>query len=262
DHNRVSATEEAIPACLEAGIDFIPGIEIDCSYKGIDLHLLGYQINWTSNDFSALEHSVHKRITDSFPEMIGNLSKAGIKVEEEEVLRRANGALPCAEMIAEVLITNPAYHSNPKLQPYLKGGIRSDAPYINFYLDFFAQGKPAYVKLKHMDFSEAIELVKSNQGIPVIAHPGLNLKGQEALVNELLAKGAEGLEVFNNYHDADQIDFFATLAIQKSILMTCGSDFHGKNKPLIDIGQYRFNETYSDYLSKSVKQLAIRSKQK
>lgn len=33
------------------------------------------------------------------------------------------------------------------------------------------------------------------------------------------------------------------------------SDFHGKNKPLIDIGQFRINKKYQDNLSKSIMKL-------
>lgn len=252
DHNSVLAINEALPICLNVGLDLISGIEIDCSYKGIDLHLLGYKIDWRSNDFVDLQKSIHRKVLDSFPEMIQNLEKVGIPVEAEEVLEKANGQLPCGELIAEVLLTNPVYLSNQRLLPYLRGGERGDMPYINFYHDFFAQGKPAYVKINYMDFRDAIDLVISNGGIPIIAHPGLNLKGKEYLVNELLEIGAEGLEVFNNYHSANQIEYFADLAIQKSILMTCGSDFHGKNKPLIDIGKYQTNIRYDDYLQKSI----------
>lgn len=255
DHNSILAINEAIPLCLNVGIDLISGIEIDCSFKGTDLHLLAYNIDWKSNDFIELDKSIHKKVMDSFPEMIQNLDKLGINVDENEVLEKANGQLPCGELIAEVLLTNKVYHSNPKLLPYLLGGERSDMPYINFYHDFFAQGKLAYVKINYMDFREAIDLVKSNSGIPIIAHPGMNLKGQEELVIELLENGVEGLEVFNNYHNALQIEYFADLAIQKSILMTCGSDFHGKNKPLIDIGKFKTNSKYDDYLQRSIKKI-------
>lgn len=255
DHNSVSAIQEAIPLCLDLGLDFITGIEIDCSYKEIDLHLLGYNIDWQSKDFIELEKSIHKNVMDSFPEMINNLDKLGIQVDENEVLEKANGKLPCGELIAEVLLTNKKYHSNKKLLPYMIGGERSDMPYINFYHDFFAQGKPAYVKINYIDYHDAINLVKSNCGTPIIAHPGMNLKGKEKLAIELLEYGAEGLEVFNNYHNTEQIKYFADLTIQKSILMTCGSDFHGKNKPLIDIGKYKTNNKYDDYLQRSIIQL-------
>ncbi len=77
-------------------------------------------------------------------------------------------------------------------------------PLINFYLDFFAQGKPAYVKIEHLDFKVAVDLVRSNGGIPVVAHPGLNLEGREEVAEELLDHGSSGLEVFNNYHHPDQ----------------------------------------------------------
>jgi predicted metal-dependent phosphoesterase TrpH len=253
DHNSIRGIEEAIPICLRSGIELISGIEIDCSYNSIDLHLLGYNINWSCKDFVDLEKTINKKVLDSFPEMIENLDKSGIKVDANEVLEKSKGKLPCGELIAEVLLTNKDYHSNKKLIPYMKGGERSDMPYINFYHDFFAQGKPAYVHIDYMSYYDAINLVRSNGGTPIIAHPGMNLRGKEEIVVELLDKGAEGIEVFNNYHDNKQMEYFANLTLQRSSLMTCGSDFHGKNKPLIDIGNYRIIEKYQDYLLKSIK---------
>lgn len=260
DHNSVSAIQEAIPLSIKSGIDLIPGIEIDCSYKGIDLHLLGYNINSLSADFKDLEKSYYDKVMDSFPYMIENLEKIGISVDADEVLKKGKGKLPCGELIAEVLLTNKKYHSIEKLHSYMNKGERSDMPYINFYHDFFAQGKPAYVKIEYMDFQEAVELVRGNGGIPIVAHPGLNLKGKEALVIELIEKGAEGLEVFNNYHDLNQIEYFADLVMKDDLIMTCGSDFHGKNKPLIEIGKYLYDNKYDDYLNKSVKQINYKNR--
>ncbi len=128
-------------------------------------------------------------------------------------------------------------------------------PLINFYLDFMAQGKPAHAEIKHMDFKEAIELVKSKRGIPIVAHPGLNLKGREELVAELLEKGASGLEVFNNYHSDQQTAYFADLVRKQGAIMTCGSDFHGKTKPLISIGQYGILEEFRSYLNQSLEKI-------
>lgn len=252
DHNSVKGILEAIPDCLNLGVEFIPGIEIDCSYKNTDLHILGCNIDWQSNDFAELEKSFYKNVMDAFPEMIENLAKSGIEVDINEVLEKSNGKLPCGELIAEVLLTNTDYHSNKKLSPYLSGGERFDMPYINFYHDYFAQGKSAYVKIDYMDFRDTIELIKDNAGIPIVAHPGMNLKGKEELIYELLNLGAEGLEVFNNYHDSKQIKYFADLAFQGDYIMSCGSDFHGINKPLIQIGEYKFHAEYKDYLDKSI----------
>ena len=139
----------------------------------------------------------------------------------------------------------------------MEGGERSDMPYINFYLDYFAQGKPAFVPVEFISFDNAIAIINDNGGTPIVAHPGLNLLGRENIVEELLAKGARGLEVFNNYHTHGQISYFASLLIQNRSIMTCGSDFHGKTKPLINIGDYKFSNKYADYLAQSISKLKI-----
>jgi hypothetical protein len=197
---------------------------------------------------------VTHKVMQSFDQMIDNILALGFKINKEVVLGYANGILPSAELIAEVMIKHEEYHTKP-LARYLEGGDRCDMPYINFYLDYFAQGKQAFVPVEYIRFDEAIALIRNHGGTPIVAHPGLNLTGKEEVACELLANGAMGLEVFNNYHTMQQIDYFATLVRQEKKLMTCGSDFHGKNKPLIDIGQYKFNKQYEDYLHRSVLEL-------
>lgn len=256
DHNLVRGTGEALKLCQEAGIVFIPGIEIDCQYQDTDMHLLGYQIDWKHTELLALESKARKKTMEAVPLMIRSLARAGIEIEEEELWAKAGQILPSPELFAEVLLNNPHYHRNKLLQPYLKGGGRSDMPYINFYLDYFAQGKPAYVKIEHMPFEEAIELIKDSGGIPVVAHPGHNFKDSEKLVADLLKKGASGLEVFNNYHRPDQMAYFASLCRRHRSLMTGGSDFHGKTKPLIEIGSFPMLENFQEDLAKSLETLS------
>ncbi len=137
----------------------------------------------------------------------------------------------------------------------MPGGKRGDMPYINFYLDYFAQGKPAYVPISYMSYNESVQMIKDNGGTPVVAHPGLNFKDNEAIVEQLIQKGASGLEVFNNYHNTAQISYFSSIVIQKNAIMTVGSDFHGKTKPLIKMGEYTYDNTYNDYFTRSMEQL-------
>lgn len=254
DHNSVRGVPDAVEFADKTGLDFIPGIEIDCNYDGINLHVLGYGIDYGSGDFSELEEELFLKEKAAFVEMIRNLDKLGFITDKDAILVKADGKAPTAELIAEVMLSDEKYYS-PLLIPYMKGGERSDMPYINFYLDYFAQGKPAFVPVEYMNFTHAIEMIKDNGGIPIVAHPGLNLKEKEFIAEKLLDKGAEGLEVFNNYHDTDQLSYFASVVSGKNSIMTCGSDFHGKTKPLIAVGQFKFDEKYSDYLDDSVKRL-------
>lgn len=256
DHNGIKGAREAAQQCATISrLAFIPGIEIDCNYRGTDLHLLGYQVDVGSPVFEALEQEVEQKYLEATPLMLQNLGKLGIEIDSDALMQKSGGKPPTGELIAEFMLENPHHRSNPKITPYLPGGQRSDMPLINFYLDFMAQGKPAHVEIRHMDFKEAIKLVKNKGGLPIVAHPGLNLKGREELVKELLKAGAMGLEVFNNYHSEQQTAYFADLIRKQGAIMTCGSDFHGKTKPLISIGQYGVLEEFRSYLNQSLEKI-------
>jgi predicted metal-dependent phosphoesterase TrpH len=255
DHNSTGGIREALELSQELAIRVVPGIEIDCTYDGTDLHLLGYHIDWQSDDFRDLEKQEERAQWDTFPEMVHNLSKLGIDIDADEVIEKSRGKPPSGELFAEVLLGHEKYQALDQLSPYRKGGERSEMPYLNFYLDYFAQGKPAYVKVKHRSFAEALDLVRSHGGIPVIAHPGQNFRSKEQIVRDLLDQGAGGLEVFNNYHDPHQMSYFAQLVKERGLLMTCGSDFHGKNKPLIEIGKFGYDPVYEEELVESIRRL-------
>lgn len=254
DHNSVRGVAEAEKQARERGIGLLPGIEIDCCFEGTDLHLLGYGIDWRSPDFVRLEENYRRKVLASFGEMIENIQRSGFSVDAQAVLAAAGEQLPTAELIAEVMLADERYRS-PLLEPYLPGGARSDMPYINFYLDWFAQGKPAFVPVEFPAYREAVEVVRDNGGIPVVAHPGLNFRGRERIAEKLLERGAAGLEVFNNYHTPEQVAYFAPLVRRQGLMMTCGSDFHGKTKPRIEVGQFCPPKRYEAYLYEAVNTL-------
>lgn len=261
DHNTVAAIDETIPLGEVNGVRIIPGVEIDCTFKHTDMHLLGYGIRWTDPVYKRLEDKISQLIIDSFDQMISNLRDLDIPVVRSEVIEKAAGRLPSPELIAEVLLSNPRYNDISRLNPYRTNGSRSDMPYINFYLDFFAQGKPAYVQMEFMPYNEAVSIIKDTGGVPVIAHPGHNFKGRENVIRELIDGGAEGIEVYNNYHSMEQIAFFERLALEKQIVMTAGSDFHGKTKPLIQPGMFTMmqgSETqFQEYLELFLERLNL-----
>lgn len=254
DHNSAKANKLGEEIAKQKGLKYISGIEIDCLYKGVNLHLLGYGVDWRCREFELLEREVEQKQRESIEQLVKNLAELGFRIDLRSVLDYAGGALPTAELIAEVMLSDPKF-DRPLLKPYTKGEERGDMPYINFYLDYCAQGKPAHVEIEYISFAEAVELIESKGGTPIVAHPGLNLKGQESIAAELLEAGAKGLEVFNNYHTLEQSELFASIVVEKGALMSCGSDFHGKTKPLIEVGQFGFIEQYESYLLESVDKL-------
>ncbi|MDO5114355.1 MAG: phosphatase, partial [Planctomycetia bacterium] len=53
------------------------------------------------------------------------------------------------EMFAEVLLSKAEYASHERLRPYRAGGARDDNPLVNFYWDFYSQGKPCHVEIHY-----------------------------------------------------------------------------------------------------------------
>lgn len=241
DHNSVRAVDRALSYSKNKNIKVIPGIEIDCTFNKRNLHLLGYNIDYKSKDFYNIEEDILNQEKRASKEKIRLIKEyTGLNILEDEVIKRSSNGVVTGELIAEILLEDSENRKSLILKPYLEGGNRSDMPYVNFYWDYFAQGKPAYVPIKFISLKEAIGLIHKNGGKAVIAHPGNNLKDKLDLIDNLIEEGIEGIEVFSSYHTKEQIEYFYTKAIKNNMIITCGSDFHGKTKPNIEIGRFKF----------------------
>lgn len=240
DHNCVKANAEAQKEAERLDILYIPAVELDCNYRGIDLHVLGYQIDYTNRDFEDLEKDIMRQGLEASKERLELIRKLGFRISEEE-LNALSGkgywnSWP-GEIFAEVLLNKNEYMDHEILKPYREGGKRSDNPYVNFYWDFCAQGKPCYVEIKYPCLEETIALIRGNGGKAVLAHPGINLKGNYSIFDEIVALGIDGVEAFSSYHGASASHYFFQQALKHSLMFTFGSDFHGKTKPAIHLGE-------------------------
>ena len=59
----------------------------------------------------------------------------------------------------------------------------------------------------------------------------------KACSKKIIATGIGGIEVFSSYHTPHQTAFYKRQAEKYQLLMTAGSDFHGRIKPSIHIGE-------------------------
>ena len=240
DHNSARGNSEAKKEARRLGIKCISGIEIDCAFMGKNLHLLGYGIDEGSPDFAVHEdsHLSNERIASR--ERLVLTRKLGFDITAEELNAVSNiddgTGNWTGEVFAEVLLEKEEYRGHELLKPYRKNGNRSDNPYVNFYWDYYSQGKPCYVRIDFKSLDEAIALIKKNGGKAVLAHPAQNLKGQLELFDEIAKCGIDGVEVFCSYHDEAAAKYFYEKALEYSLLITCGSDYHGKTKPSVKLG--------------------------
>ncbi len=236
DHNSVEAVENARIIAEKNKIKLIPGIEIDCTYKGVNLHVLGYGIDTINPAFNQLKKDIIKQELKTSAEKINLVQKLGFDISKNELDKLSSNGVYTGEMFAEVLLNDPRYLDHDLLKPYRKNGQRSDNPYVNFYWDYFSQGKACYTKIQYPSLKNIINLIHDNGGVSVLAHPGNNLKGQFELFDEMVTLGLNGVEAFSSYHSTETNQYFYNKAKELNILYTCGSDFHGKTKPSIQMG--------------------------
>ena len=253
DHNTTAGVEEFLEIAADKDIEAIPGIEIDTSYGDNELHMLGYYLDWQSPEIEKLFDGFKEEKMEQFYKRVELLQKSGYEITPEEVLEVSDNEYPIATTIAEVLLSKAENRTKESLQPYISGD-KSRQAYFNFYRDFLSPGAKAYVPSKNPEITRVINLILELGGVPVLAHPGSSLNPKEVdIIDDLKEAGLKGLEVYSNYHSAEETKKFKAIAEDKGLLITAGSDYHGELKPEIELGQVDGN-SYS--IVKELKKLS------
>lgn len=238
DHNCVKANEEAQEAAKERGILYIPGIEIDCTYENVNFHVLGYGIDFRNSDFAVIEKHIDDQSFQASLDRLAETQALGFyHITEKEMWELSKNnywqGSWSGELFAEVLLAMPEYADHPLLKPYRSGGERSNNPYVNFYWDYYSQGKPCYAKIDYPAMEEIIDIIHRNHGVAVLAHPGVNLKGKEYLFEDILRLGLDGIEAFSSYHSPEQARKFYAAAQKTICLLLVGATTTGKQNRLL-----------------------------
>lgn len=218
DHDTIDGGGEALATGAEEGIRVIPGIEISVEEHGA--HILGYGFDYYNEALNAeLKKSREGRI-EGARQMVENLKKAGLVIEWEDVLKQVTGSTVARPHIARALLAHPEN----------KEKLGKNATMHDLFETYLSDTGPYYVPRTHLAALRAIELIRSAGGVSIWSHPALhfpdNYDGLENFLQELTARGIEGVEVFNPSHTEDDTEFLNELAARHSLLRTAGSDFH------------------------------------
>lgn len=236
DHNCVRGTRRFMEAARLEGVRAIAGTELDCICKNVDLHLLGYGIDAHDARYRAAEEEILEQKRETSRERVRILREMGIRFEERRIRQLSRDGIVTGEMIAEAALEDERNRNLSLLEPYRPGGARAENPYVNFFWDFCSQGKAAFLPIRYPSFEEACRLIRDTGGAAVIAHPVNTVGYQEDLICYMAQQGVEGLEVFSSYHSSEDIRYYQNIAKRYGLIMTAGSDFHGKTKPSVRPG--------------------------
>ena len=228
DHDSIEGLDEAVAhaAALKKrglpSVEVIPGIEFSTKYEKQDVHIVGLYISYEKEEFqNALGDFVDSRVTRNI-KMCENLQSAGIDITYEKLLA----------MYHDAVITRAHYASYLLEHGYVKSRQDAFARYLGDHTKYF-------VPREKVTPSQAVELILKADGVPVLAHPPLYHMGSdrlEALVSCLKADGLMGIEVFYSTYSNQDVRDMQRLADKYDLLVSGGSDFHGANKPGLDLG--------------------------
>lgn len=244
DHNSIRGVTQMQKLGNQYDIKVTPAIEIDCEYKNTNLHILGYNINTNDERFNALGDNLLTQEREASPLRVKLVEDLGIFINHEILDAITIDGIVTGEMIAEASLYEIENEGNLLLTPFLEGGHLSDNPFVNFYWEFCSQNKPAYVAIKLPTLESIVELIHQSGGIAVFAHPGHNIHENSLILDEIMACGLDGIEAYSSYHSREQINFYVKYANNHNRLISCGSDFHGKIKPNIQLGKLDYPIKY------------------
>ncbi|SDD98850.1 hypothetical protein SAMN02799630_04277 [Paenibacillus sp. UNCCL117] len=239
DHDTVGGLEEALAAAQTYGITVVPGIEISTIHEGIDIHVLGYWIDWRNSVF--LERLEQLRgVRDRRNEMIiERLCGLGLDITMDDVLASVSSLKREGDSIGRPHIADALVR---------KGYVGSMEEAFERYL---GRGGAAYANPPRITPAEAIRWIREAGGAPVLAHPGLY--GCDELIPKLAARGLAGLEAYHSDHTPEQEGVYAAIAREHGLLITAGSDYHGERGGVVfhaPIGARRIEASVIDQLYK------------
>lgn len=207
DHDTLEGIEPAQGAGLINGIEIIPGIELGSERQGEEIHILGFLVELYNQDFLAKLKMLREDRIKRMEKMVDKLKDFGFSIEMSRVMSISGSGSVGRPHLALALVETGAVET------------------VSEAFDrFIGAGCPAYIPRYKLDPLEAVRLVRSAKGVPVLAHPGLINSLQ--LIEELTDAGLAGLEAYHPAHSREQSQYYHEFARERGLVVTGGSDYH------------------------------------
>jgi len=220
DHDCIDAYPEAIHYGEKMGVEVIPGVELSSEIDGIDIHILGYYIDFTNEQLLSKLHEMKKARYQRAKKIVKNLNVQNIDLRFETVLKIAGeGAIGRPHIATAMLKEELIYSFREAFDKYI--GYES----------------PAYVEKLHMKPKEVFDLILQAGGIPILAHPGATKVDER--IPEFIRSGLMGIEVCHPEHPPALVRHYKNICRKHGLAMTGGSDFHSLEQTKSDIGSTR-----------------------
>ncbi|MFH1248046.1 MAG: PHP domain-containing protein [Candidatus Omnitrophota bacterium] len=227
DHDNVDGLQTCISLGRQKNIEVIPGVELSCEFKEMEVHILGYFIDYKNKEFVSRLEFLRKNRAERVYKIAEKLKGLGICLAVEEVFNLALNSTVGRPHVARAMVA--------------QGLVGSTREAFDRYLGDKA---PAFVLNFRFNAQEAIKLIKDAGGVPILAHP--YLLRDNNLIMDFIGFGIMGLEIYYPEHTSAMISKYLDIVNKNKLLVTGGSDFHGSVKPDVKLGDIRLPYKFVD----------------
>ena len=211
DHDTTDGVALASATGAALGVEVIPGIEVntDLPDGSGEAHVLGYFLDTQQQALQTTLHFLRDARERRGERMVAQLRAAGLDITWERVRTLAQGSVGRPH-VAQALVE------------------RGDASSIgDAFARYLSRGKPGYVPRFKLAPEDAVRLIRSAWGVPVLAHPNSIAALAERVLPPLIAAGLLGLECYYGQYDEPTVTRLAELAAANGLIATGGTDYHG-----------------------------------
>jgi predicted metal-dependent phosphoesterase TrpH len=209
DHDSTEGVSEALQEGSRLGVEVIPGIEMSTDIPRAEVHVLGYYVRWQSPELQRVLVQLREARRERGRRMVEKLRALGLDISWERVQAIAGTGAVGRPHVAQAL---------------------AEAGYVSSIAEAFTRyigrNAPAYVERYKLTPAEAVQLIRSVGGVPVLAHPTFSGDYLQMLP-DLLAAGLQGIEVYYAGYPAETIEALLGVAREHDLVPTGGTDFHG-----------------------------------
>ncbi len=233
DHDTTAGLAEFLDECGKIGIEGISGVEISAQFSK-EMHIVGLFVDENDTVFKEKLDNLRDAREVRNKKILDLARENGFDITENDIISQKNGVT--------LRNTGRAHIARAMIK---KGYVQSVEEAFAKYLK---KGCSCYVKRVTYSPRECIEIIKAAGGTAVLAHPifiSENYDELYTIIKELKEYGLDGIECYYNCYTKKFAGICKRICAELDLAQSGGSDFHGANKPDVEIG--KVSENYVPY---------------
>ena len=215
DHDTVNGQKALHNEQLPEDVKVIPGIEISTEVNHRMLHILGYYIDIFDERLERFINDISIEKTETTRLNFENACFNNVfSYKWERVLELNEG---------QARISGIHVIKAMEFDGYKVPGM----DLWDMFRKYFWPANDTYITNQTITAYDAIDIIKSIGGIPVIAHP-VTINDDD-VVFDLIRYGLQGIEVYHPKHSDEDSAKYLQIAKDRKLYITGGNDWHGRN---------------------------------